>query len=326
MQGLGGSLTNFPQGMAYGLNVRGFPILNSYPGAVLWVNNRSTVTPGNSSGDDGNPGTFQRPLATLAAANAKCFAGAGTIIAVGPGHAETISSATALTMSASNVTVMGMGVGNQRPLFTLDTATTATINITADGVGFTNCRFVANFANIASLFTLTTAKSFALDVCSVSDTSAILNFLSIITTAATSNAADGLLLANNRVFQSVVTGVCNFVSALGTNAGWQILNNFYQASTTDTGAMLPIAAGKILTNFLMDSNIISLQQTTGVTTGILITTNGSTNSGMISRNLIQGLDATTEILVTASSGFIFSQNYYSGAADKSGYLLPAADA
>ena len=65
---------------------------------------------------------------------------------------------------------------------------------------------------------------------------------------------------------------------------------------------------------------------TGNTAGILVTTNGTTNSGVICRNFAQSLDATSEILATASSGFIFFNNYYSGAADKSGYLLPAADA
>jgi hypothetical protein len=72
-------------------------------------------------------------------------------------------------------------------------------------------------------------------------------------------------------------------------------------------------------------NIMSFVGATNATTGTMITTDGTTNSGMISRNLIQSLDATSEILVTASSGFLFSQNYSSAVADKSGYLLPAGD-
>jgi hypothetical protein len=81
----------------------------------------------------------------------------------------------------------------------------------------------------------------------------------------------------------------------------------------------------VLTDFLCDSNRFILQMAAGVTTGILVTTDQSTNSGMISNNFIQSLDATTELLVTASSGFVFFQNFYSGAADASGRLLPAAD-
>lgn len=325
MQGLSGAPTNFPFGFAAGTNVRGFPVLNSYPGQVIWVSNSTTNLGPCVGGQDGNPGTWQRPMATLAGAVSNATSSVETIIAVKPGHSETISSSTALTMSVSGCQVLGFGVGNQRPLFTLDTAATATVNVTADGCGFSNCRFVGNFANITSLFTLTTAKSLMIDSCSISDTASNLNFLAIVTVATTSNAADGLIMTNNRMFASATSGAVKLVDALGTNAGWLIAGNVYTAVTTGTGAMIPIAAGKILTNFLLDSNNISLQQTQATATGILITTNGTTNTGWISRNLIQALDDTSEILVTASSGFLFSQNYYSGVADKSGYLLPAAD-
>jgi len=326
MQGFGGSLTNYPTGWAYGTNIRGFPVLNSYPGNVLWLGNGSAIPAGCSPGNDGNPGTWTKPLATLqGAVNKSVLAGIGTIVAVKPGHSETISSATALTMSVSGMQVVGMGWGNARPLFTLDTATTATINVTAANVGFQNCQFAANFANVASLFTLTTAVGFSVDSCYIYDTSSILNFLAIVTTATTSNAADMLSVTNNLVTLAATSGACPFISALGTNNAWNISANNHKAVTTGTGAWLPIATGKVLTNALIDANRISLQQTTGVTTGILITTNGSTNSGWITRNFVQALDATTEILVTASSGFLFSQNYYSGTADASGYLLPAAD-
>lgn len=325
MQGLTGSLSNFPMGWSNGVNIRGLPMLNAYSGQVLWLGNSTNVPSGCSAGDDGNPGTYQRPFSTLQGAVTASTAGIGTIIAVKPGHAETISTATALTMSISDTTVVGMGQGVDAPLFTLGTATTATINVTANNVGFVNCQFTSALANVASLFTLTTAKGFSVDGCWIYDTSAILNFLAIITTATTSNVADRMSVTNSNINLLVTSGACPFISALGTNDSWNITGNVYKATTTGTGAWLPIATGKILTNLLIDSNRISLQQTQSLATGILITTNGSTNTGWLTRNLIQALDDTTEILVTASSGFKFSQNYYSGVADASGYLLPAAD-
>lgn len=263
---------------------------------------------------------------TIALAVAQCVAGRGDIIMLAPGHTESISSATSLTMSISGVTVVSLGTGSQRAVITLDTANTATINVTAAGVVFKNCVFVANFLNVAALFTLTTAADFQVLNCEIRDTSTVLNFVAMVVTATTANAADGLVIDGCKFFLLIATGATKLVSALGTNDRWTITNNYYTTPTTGTGAVMPIATGKILTNLIMRKNIFNLVQTTGVTTGILITTDGSTNTGVIAENFVKGLDATTEILVTASSGFVFFNNYYSGAADASGYLLPAADA
>lgn len=389
-------MANFPQAFANGMMVRGLPILQAQPGKVIWLNNSPVLEVGCVAGADTNRGTYYRPMATLAGAQAMCIPGAGDIIVVKPGHAETISSATALTMNVSDVAVVGLGGGVNRPQFTLDTGATSTINVTGDGISFQNCQFIANFANITALFThaqasvtgslsngvltvtavgsgtlafghklsatglnqntvilsqltgtaggvgtyqvsgtqtlasttiTTVTRFFAKDSCSIRDTSAALNFLTVEKLSTTDNASDGVSLTNSEIISLVVTGVVNLLTPSGNCARAKIAGNYYRASTTDTGACVaPIAAGKVLTDLVCDGNSINVQQTTGVTTGILITTNGTTNSGRISNNNIQGLDATTEILVTASSGFVFSNNWYSGAADKSGYLLPAADA
>lgn len=263
---------------------------------------------------------------TIALAVAQCVAGRGDIIMVAPGHTESISSATSLTMSVSGVTVVGLGVGSQRPVITFDTANTATINVTANGVVFKNIIFVANFLAVAAAFTLTTATDFQLLNCEFRDTSTVLNFIAIAVVSTTSNAADGLVIDSCTFRLLATSGAIKLVSALGTNDRWQISNNYYQTATTNTGAWLPIASGKILTGLQVFKNVFNLQMTSGVTTGLWITTDGTTNTGVIRDNYGQSLDATSEILVTASSGFIFFNNYNSGAADKSGYLLPAADA
>ena len=386
------SMSNFPGGFALGLQVQGMPVLNSYPGRVFWLDS--------VNGSDGNRGTFQRPFASLSGALSIMAAPAPTVyndlLMVKPGHTETISSSTALTLALSGVQVVGMGVGDNRPTWTLDTAASSTINVKADSFGFTNCRFVANYANITSLFTqgiasvtgsisgttltvsavgsgtlypgvrLTSATSgfvagtkivaqlsgttggvgtyslnksqtvasgtittlvrnFNLQQCQIADTSSVLNFLNVVTTPTTSNAADGLTLFGNNVSLLNTSATVNLLAAAGTNDRIAVANNYYRSPTTDTGAVLPISSGKILTNLICADNTFDLVQTTGVTTGILITTDQTTNTGVLCRNFIQGLDATTEILVTASSGFRFFENYYSGVADKSGYLLPAAD-
>lgn len=321
--------SNFPKGFSGGITIQGMPIAMLF--ATSQAANTNTAKTGvyfvdSTYGADGNDGTYQKPLAT--SGRAWALASANDIIMLKPNHTDNISSATDVdgAWSVAGVSVIGLGVGTQRPTITLDTATTATVNVSAANIAVRNVVFTGNFAAIASLFTLTTAKGFTVSDCVIQDTSSSLGFLAVITTSTTSNAADQLSFVGNKVVLKATTGAVLLASVLGTNDMWTINDNFYISATTGTGAVIPIAAGKILTNLEMNNNKLSLQMTTGVTTGILITTNGSTNSGWITRNLIQSLDATTEILVTASSGFLFSQNYYSAVSDLSGYLLPAADA
>lgn len=275
-------------------------------------------------GVDGDGANRIFPTIVAAIADAGVVAARGDVLLLMPGHTETISSATALTMSKSMITVIGLGFGASRPTITLDTANTATINVTAAQVVFQNCVFVANFLAIAALFTLTTAKDFMLLNCEFRDTSAVLNFLNIVTTAATSNAADGLTIDSSAAYLLATSGAVNLLSALGTNDRVKIVNNYFASLTTNAGAVIPIATGKILTNFRLENNRFNLQNATGTATGYIITTNGSTNSGFIHGNYDHALP-TTPLFCTASSGFVYGLNYHSDQADLAGYLVPAAD-
>lgn len=149
-------MSNFPGGFANGLSVRGVPLIQSQPGSAYWVSNSRVVPLGCNGGSDTNPGTYQKPFRTLAGALLQCQQGAGDIIFIKPGHRETISSATALALNVANVAIIGFGSGANRPTFVLDTATTANIPVRAQGMGIQNCRFIANFADIASIFTAVT--------------------------------------------------------------------------------------------------------------------------------------------------------------------------
>lgn len=263
---------------------------------------------------------------TIAAAALLCTANGSDQIIVLPGHTETVSSSTAFTISTASVRITGLGMGTDRPTITLDTATTTTLNITANNVAFSNMIFIANFAAIASLFTLTTAKEFTLTSCEFRDTSNVLNFVAIVTTNSTSNAADGLTMNLCKRIGAGADTNTTIVSMVGTNDRLTVTNNYFAHNAVTAAGLMIIATGKIVTNADIDSNLCNFVGATGTTTGILITTNGTTNSGVLRRNFIKSLDVTTEILVTASSGFIYFNNYYAGAADASGYLLPAADA
>ena len=154
-------VTNFPNGFAYGLSLRGLPLFQTNPGQVIWVNNSACVPAGAVGGSDGNPGTFTRPMATLAAALADCKQGAGDIIILGPCHKENISNATATLLNVANVAIIGLGAGTARPTFTFDTAATANLPLRAANMGFQNCVFIANFADVASFVTAISASTTA---------------------------------------------------------------------------------------------------------------------------------------------------------------------
>lgn len=146
--------TNFPDGFANGLSVRGMPLLQMQPGQVFWVCNSQVLNPNSIGGSNNNKGTYQSPFATLEyAVNTMCVAGRGDIVFVGAGHRETISNATTATLRMSGVAVIGLGAGNMRPTFTFDTATTANIPLSGASMSIQNCLFIGNFAAIASVFT-----------------------------------------------------------------------------------------------------------------------------------------------------------------------------
>ncbi len=306
--------------------IRGLPLTMAYPGKIMWVNNTTVMPDKGLGGSNGNDGTYLRPYSTLAYAVSQAKAGRGDIIMLMPGHAEAVSSSTALTLNIAGVAIVGLGSGDLRPTITLDTANTATINVTAGQVSIVNVLFKANFLAIASLFTLTTAKDFVVNDCEFRDNSSVLNFARIVTTAATSNAANGLQLERCQMYGLGATTASCFVKMVGTNDRVIFRDNYITHKAVTDAGLMPISTGKVVTNLICDRNIMNFVGATSATTGTVITTDGTTNSGILCRNFIQSLDATTEILVTASSGFIFDQNYSSATADTSGYLLPAADA
>ena len=54
-----GASTNFPQGFAYGLSVRGMPLLQMQPGQVFFVGNSMILNPNQRAGSDSNRGTLR---------------------------------------------------------------------------------------------------------------------------------------------------------------------------------------------------------------------------------------------------------------------------
>jgi len=144
------AISNFPNGFISGVTIRGVPLLQLHPGKVFWVNNSSVLPENGIGGSDANKGTYTQPFSTIDYAIGRCTASRGDIIAVMPGHAETISAAAGITCDVAGVAIVGLGTGTLKPTITFDTATTADINVTAANVSFSNIRFVSGIANLAA--------------------------------------------------------------------------------------------------------------------------------------------------------------------------------
>ena len=145
------AMTNYPNGFAHGLSVRGVPILNTYAGNIFRLDS--------GIGSDGNSGkTIEKSFATLDYAVSRCIANNGDIILVAAGHAETISTATALAIDVAGVSIIGLGVGNLRPTFTVGTIATATITFSAANCSMENCIVKSNLDGLDTAITVTGAS------------------------------------------------------------------------------------------------------------------------------------------------------------------------
>ena len=286
-------------------------------GDVIFVDSAT----GNSSGD----GSSLRPFNTIENALNKSGVSAGDIIVVMEGHAETISSATALNADIAGVQVIGQGFGSRRPTITLDTATTTTIPVTVANFAFKNIIFTANFADIVSVFTITTANNFTLENCYFKATATNMNFLNIVDTNATTNDASGLTIRNCKWIEPDLATL-SLVKVDGSNADIVIADNFVQLGVNNNvAALMTVATGKVVTNLQMTGNRVFRLNTDTATGAILFSTDGSTNSGIVANNFAQHADTAGELLITASSGLGTFNNYASGVAGASGYILPAVD-
>lgn len=150
------AISSYPNGFSTGITVRGVPLQVAHPGQVFFVNNSAVLAPRGVNGSDGNPGTYQKPFSTINGAIAQCTAGAGNIVFVMPGHAETISAAAGVALSKSGVAVIGLGVGSLRPTLNF-TATASTLTMSAANCCIKNLLLTGGIDAIVSMVVVSAA-------------------------------------------------------------------------------------------------------------------------------------------------------------------------
>ena len=320
--------SNYPYGFAHGITIRGIPLLQAQPGRVFWVGNGSTLLPNCTGGADGNPGTYNQPLATIQRALDLCSANTGDIVMVKPGHAETIADATTLLLNKAGVAIIGIGSGSARPTLTFTTATTANIPVTAANISVQNILFVANYADVASIFTATstnTPTDFEVQGCEFRDTSSILNALTIITGNATANSLDGLRFVRNRITSLGTTAATTAIKISSATRRMQVLDNFgVWAVLNDTACMVAGGANN-LTEFEFGRNVL-YKPNTSSTGGSFISSSSTACTGHCYDNYMYQVDASAGIWIATGTKLGFSNNFspITGAYDASGLINPAA--
>lgn len=251
-----------------------------------------------------------------------CTAGNNDVIVCLPGHAETISSATAAAMSKAGVTIVGLGYGALNPTFTLDTANTATVAVSAANQTVMNCTFVANFLSIARCFTLT-ATGFTLAGNKFRETSGVLNFLNIVSSTGGANTADGLTVVGNTWYGLGTTSVNTLILlANATDRLTAIGNTVINATTVNQASLIVVTTG-ILTNLDCGYNKTYRNNTTA--TASLISVGGTTSTGLVYNNYTQTLDTSTNVLFATTVGLAAFDNRITGVKGASGFLIPTAD-
>jgi hypothetical protein len=311
------ALTAFPNGVSsFGVPILGSGELPVTTGKYWFVD---SVT-----GANGNSGTNpSEAFATLDYAVGRCTAAKGDVIVLMPGHAETVTASNT-TLDVSGITVIGLGSGLLRPTFTYGAAA-ATITVSAANITVKNCHFIGNFDNVAAAFTIGAAKDFRLESNTFVDNSSSLHFLSILVTGATANAADGLSIIGNRWSGLAVAPAAAF-SILGTIDRLSVLGNYVQMASTDDEGSFITFADKNGTNVEIGWNQHYVVGSTGAAVGIFLTGSGTAFNGTVHNNYVRSLDTTAELLATAGTKLAYFNNLYTGTADASGKVWPAADA
>jgi len=289
-------ISNYPNGFAQGVAIRGVPLLNTYGGNVFWVDS--------VHGADTGKGTHNQPFGTIDYAIGRCTADNGDIIMVKAGHAETIT--TAITCDVAGVTIIGLGAGKLRPALTcnaaIDTITVTEANVSIYGLYFlaSTLTAVTSRVNVAAA---NCTISGCLFLCGVYD-------LETITVA---DAGDDLLVEN-----------CEWrITADGPDAGIEIEANgvdglqvknchFNGGSDTNGWDVGGINSGVTHTNCLIKDNTFLFGP------AIIFS---STAKGLIQGNAMG--EGTLGSMLDPGSCMCVG-NYETDAIDESGSLFPQA--
>ena len=185
-------------------------VFELYEGAnAFWVSS--------TKGNDTNPGTRTRPVATISKAHTLCTTSQGDVIVVMEHHTESLTTASELTIDKSELTIIGLGNEGSRGGVTVD-ADVAGILVSGSEITFRNIEFQAGFADIAKGMAIT-GSDVAFIGCHWRDAAADENFLTPIhLSSTTDNDSDGFAMVGC-TWYSVDTAPLSFHSSSSSLKG-----------------------------------------------------------------------------------------------------------
>lgn len=254
--------TDFPNGFVGGITLFGSPTI--LPGASLPTSSKflfvSSVT-----GADGNPGTYELPLATINRAMDLVVANRNWVIVCLPAHAETITAAGGITMDVAGVTLIGLGVGNDRPRLTFGTATTASFLVSAANCKVSNIVGLAAIDNLSQPFDIR-AAGFTFYIEWQDASTAVEAIRAMLTTAAADN------LTGTLIYRGFTGGnaTVNAIRLVGCNDA-RLYVDYYGILTTavvefhTTACVNVVVAGTMYTSGVTNQTRLVVDTVTGST-------------------------------------------------------------
>jgi len=277
-------------GFGEGIIIRGMPLLALYPGDVYWVD---------SGGGGGNKGTYKHPCLTLEAAHSLVTTDNGDIIAIKPGHAETL--ATTLDFSKSGFAIIGLGFGFNRPTFTEGiSGTDDTFDFAGDDVLVYNLYLKEAAAGTANTWFNVSGDNIAVVGCYIELGAKSVQVLTHDTTA-----KKHLIFAGNYVYATAASPD-GIVTTEKMHDGMIFEDNIIvcgDAAGLDNDAIIHTSG--VAGNHLIRNNVFM-----GLADGkgILLQTDAQADS-LCYGNYIVGDDATDHLTLTPASGYGFIWNW-----------------
>ena len=211
--------------------------------------------------------------------------------------------------------VMGTGVADGTTIISQVSGTTG-------GVG----TYQVSISQTVASGTLTMGnKDFAIENCEFRDLSAVLNSLTVFTSSATANGADGFRFVGNRVDSAGTTAATTAIVIGAATDRMVITDNFtVHAILNDTAALLDGGANN-MTNLQLARNV-GFRPNTSSTGGSFVGSSSTACTGVAHDNRFWQLDASAGIWIATGTKLGFFENYspITGAADKSGLINPVA--
>jgi hypothetical protein len=290
-------VTEYPNGFANGITIRGMPLLQTHPGEVFFVNNSGVLARGGIGGSDGNSGTYKKPFLTLDYAIGRCTAARGDIIVLMPGHVEEVTAAAAITCDVQGIAIVGLGIGSLQPQLHFTTDAASDIDITAADVTFYNINFKAGVSDITpgALDIGAAAHNLTLQNCLFDEDGSDENYIIVANIA---DGCDGLWMEGCTYIGNDV-GNDHLLEFAGTHENVVIIDNHFAQLTSRTATVGLIEVATTATNIRIERNNFVMEDA-AVEPGCVVLT-GTANNGVAKDNVITTPDsaATAANLISA---------------------------